>query len=322
MAIIRNSDYSVGQTRRLNQYEMDSAEAQRFRFNQILKDSAQKDPYKHGAKKANWDEVLTNGKPAPQNSPEMFNLKLQEFFFSPPSDNLWNVEISLSTYSFDGDKSKAPASAKQTSLLQLYTNIEAVNDTWNKLNAEGWKIDVSPARNKSKKTPQDFLRHLCDSQIGVFLAQRVNFNPITLNIDTNPFGEIKQHGGFYKNAKVIKSREDDDKLRINFLVSNWDITEILIDPWIAAMSQHGLIADDIVLKAKIVLTEYSASHEKFSSEETYSGIMEARKQYIFDNCFPISRESPEKIYETDEAGKYKTSIVTFSYDSYKINYLF
>ena len=50
--------------------------------------------------------------------------------------------------------------------------------------------------------------------------------------------------------------------------------------------------------------------------------MEARKQYIFDNCFPISREAPEKIYETDEAGKYKTSIVTFSYDSYKINYLF
>lgn len=156
----------------------------------------------------------------------------------------------------------------------------------------------------------------------MFLAQRINFTPISLNIDSNPFGEIQQHGGFYKNAKVVKSRKDDDLLKINFLISNWDITEILIDPWIAAISQHGLIADDNVLKAKIVVKEYSASHEKFSSEDTYSGVMEARKEYIFDNCFPISRESPEKVYDVDEAGKYKTSVVTFAYDNYEIKYLF
>lgn len=76
MAIIRNSDYSVGYTRKLNQYEMDNTEAQRYRFNQLLRDSSQKDQYENGAKKAKWDEILTNGKPAPQNSPEMFNLKL------------------------------------------------------------------------------------------------------------------------------------------------------------------------------------------------------------------------------------------------------
>lgn len=50
--------------------------------------------------------------------------------------------------------------------------------------------------------------------------------------------------------------------------------------------------------------------------------MEARKQYVFDGCFPISRDETQKNYETDEAGTYKNSVVTFVYDNYNINYLF
>ncbi len=121
---------------------------------------------------------------------------------------------------------------------------------------------------------------------------------------------------------MVKSRNDTDKLKINFLISNWDITEVLIDPWIAAIAQHGLIADEINLKARIIVTEYSSSYEKFANNDNYAGNMRARKEYIFDNCFPISRETPRLTYKPDEAGEYKTSMVEFSFDYYTINYKF
>lgn len=313
MAIIKNSDYSVGTVKKLNQYEMDNTEAQQQRLQQLFFNESNKTE----VKKRNWNKI-SNKNGAAANTPEAFNSKLQVFFFGPPSDNLWNIEFFLSTHDENGNNNE------KTDLLQLYNNILSVNQKWKSSHSEAWEVNTKLAKNKSQKTPNDFLSHLSNNQIGLFLAQRVFFNPFGINYDGNTFGEFSQLGGFYKNSKIVRSRRDDDSLKINFLISNWDITEILIDPWIAAIAQQGLIADSSkqTIKAKIILTEYSASHEKFASSEVYSGIMEARKQYIFDNCFPISRETPEKTYEPDEAGKFKTSIVTFSYDSYKINYLF
>lgn len=320
MAIIQNSDYSVGTVSRLNQYQMDTAEAQKYRYHQLLNSNGWGEPYEHGAKKIKWDDVNKKGNYIPQNTPAMFNTKIQNFFFAPPSDNLWNVKIELTTYSVDGQNNLP--SLKNTNLVQLYKNINAVNSSWDNLHDEKWSITGIDGKNKSKSTVEKFLQHLCENEMGVFLAQQVNFTPMSVGINKQPFADISQHGGFYKQAKVAQSQQSTDELKINFLISNWDITEILIDPWIAAINQHGLIADDIVLKAKIILTEYSASHEKFSTSETYIPIMEARKEYIFDNCVPISRDETTKKYNADEAGTYKNSIVTFSYDSYKIKYLF
>ncbi len=48
-------------------------------------------------------------------------------------------------------------------------------------------------------------------------------------------------GGFLKFGKVVQSRTSTDELKVNFLVSNWDIGDILFDRWIAAVSQKGLI---------------------------------------------------------------------------------
>ena len=226
----------------------------------------------------------------------------------------------------DGDKTENDKNSKKPqngNLLQLWENIKAVNKAWKDTHDEGWIIDMSGAATKSKKTPEDFLQHLCNSQIGMFLAQRVNFSPIGINFDGNTFGEAAQLGGFFKNAKIVKGRNDSDKLNISFLVSNWDIGEILIDPWIAAIAQYGLFVDGkINLKARITVTEYSASHPKFASEQKYSNVMEARKQYIFENCFPISRETPEKVYDLEEAGKFKNTVVNFAFENYKIKYLF
>jgi hypothetical protein len=47
------------------------------------------------------------------------------------------------------------------------------------------------------------------------------------------------------------------------LVSNWDIGDILFDPWIAAVAQKGLIEDDnSSIKGKIVIKEYASSLPK------------------------------------------------------------
>lgn len=128
-------------------------------------------------------------------------------------------------------------------LVQLYNNITEVNRKWSDTRAEGWGVSVKKALNTSKQTAHDYLSHFTENELGVFLASKINFTPMSINYDGDCFSELQQFGGFYKNAKTVKSRKQDDTLRINFLISNWDISEILIDPWIAAIAQHGLIAD-------------------------------------------------------------------------------
>ena len=47
-----------------------------------------------------------------------------------------------------------------------------------------------------------------------------------------------------------------------------------------------------------------------------------RKQYIFYNCYPVSRGQIDKNYEYAEAGAFKTNVVDFRFDDYEINYLY
>ena len=353
MALVKNSDYSVGYTRNLNQYELDTDEAQKYRYHQLRFSTAYKIPDNSQIEKARYQELLKlstkrdltdykaqqaykyltelkdtqaiikgynyNGSGFDSSSfYGIFNEKLQNFAFAPPSDNFWTVQIH-------------PAGQTQGGLTHIFRSAKYVNQIWEGNNAETWKIDTKSIENKTKNNNntnnevENFLNLSQDNTIGLFLAQRINFTPLSVNYDTNPFGEIQQHGGFYKNAKVIKSRKDDDTLKINFLVSNWDLGDILFDPWIAAISQYGLImddTDDITLKATIILTEYSTNSPDPTDNKKDRNTLEARKEYIFENCFPVSREAPEKTYEPNDAGVYKNSIVTFIYDTYKIRYKF
>lgn len=247
---------------------------------------------------------------------ERFNSLIQIFAFAPPSDNIWDIKIELS----DQQDSTGAYNTGDRSLSELYYNIKKVNETWNNNRAfTTWAINIP----ENLENAESYITSLSKEQLGIFLAQNVNFTPFSINYDGAAFGELQQHGSFYKNAKVVKSRKDDDTLKISFLVSNWDIGDILIEPWMAAIAQHGLIEHgDICIKAKIIITEYSASRPKKDSEEKYGTRMEARKQYIFNNCFPISRDEIKKSYDQTEAGTYKTQVVTFVYDSYRLNYKF
>ena len=94
MAVIKNSDNTIGTIRRLNQYEMDSDLAQKYRFLELKNQSSN---YEHKAKSISLNRLPRQGKHLPKNLPSNFNDKIQIFEFAPPSDNLWNVTIQPST---------------------------------------------------------------------------------------------------------------------------------------------------------------------------------------------------------------------------------
>ena len=289
MATIRNSDLTVGRTERINQYQTDTEITGLARFFQLTELKKKSQP-EANVTLGQQQEIVSN-------LPSNFNQKIQIFQFAPPSDNLWNVSFKLA---------HCEGMTTKRDLTQLYKNILAVNDGWKKWHGEPWHVSI-----KSEESVDDFIRHLSSDEIGLFLAQSVQFSPFSVQVDKNPFGELQQFGGFYKNGKISKGRNDEDTLKINLIVSNWDLSDILIEPWIAAISQNGLIMANnkdgnyINLKADITITEYSASYPKMTSEHEYSKQMKARKQYIFHNCFPISRDEVKKEYSPNEAGSYK-----------------
>jgi hypothetical protein len=93
---------------------------------------------------------------------------------------------------------------------------------------------------------------------GIFLAQDVNFPPLQTQINQNYFTGGQQHGSFYNFGNISMSRPNNRNLNISFLISNWDIGDILFDPWVAAVAQKGLIEDgNSTIKAKITVSEYS-----------------------------------------------------------------
>lgn len=246
---------------------------------------------------------------------QIFNKKIQNFYFAPPSDNLWVVEIKSI-----GDNN--------ANLLQLNENIQSVLDAWSKTNCEKWNIEV-----KNKDDLSKYFNMVQEGELGIFMAQNINFTPHGIIATESIFPQFQQFGGLIKGTKVVQSIQATDKLSINFLVSNWDIGDLLFDRWIAAIAQNGLLIETATndknlstnLKANIHLYQYSCnkslkekSNQSNGDKSEFGWTM--RKEYIFQDCFPISRGQVAKNYNTEEAGVYKTNVVTFYYDNYKIKY--
>lgn len=175
----------------------------------------------------------------------------------------------------------------------------------------------------NNKSRSDIFVEEFDDYHGVFLAQNVSFSPIQATINYNVFPMGQQHGGFFNFGNIAQSRPNNRKLNINFLISNWDIGDILFDPWIAAVSQKGLIEDgNPSIKARITIKEYSSSLPKEYTSNEVIKQMTVRKQYVFRNCVPISRGEISKNYNPNEAGAFKNSIVNFVFDDYHIDYFY
>ena len=180
--------------------------------------------------------------------------------------------------------------------------------------------------NSDSYVKDEFIKKFTE-QSGIFLAQDVQFTPLSVNVLDRPWTEgSSQHHGFLNFGNISLGRQDSKSLKISFLVSNWDIGDIIFEPWIAAVAQKGLIEDGgPQIKSKIIITEFSASvpekYNKQTDKKSEGSKMIARKQYTFENCVPVSRGEISKNYDLENAGTFKKSIVDFRYDYYTIKYL-
>jgi hypothetical protein len=261
MATIRNADGTIGNVISANKFMMDDTLQSKYRLLQSYSNSKKKVTISAGGTSGTNGEGTELNDIISANSPTIigFLSKMEKFYFSPPSDNLWTIHIDTDDSDFsDG-----------TSLAVLYKNITEMNGLWKKsVSNSKWNIDTLKTKASSGNTAQQFIKEFIGAQ-GVFLAQNISFSPIQTTVNSNVFPMGQQHGGFFNFGNIAQSRPNNRKLNINFLVSNWDIGDILFDPWIAAVSQKGLIEDgNSTIKAKIVIREYaSVLPKKYTSNE-------------------------------------------------------
>lgn len=313
--MIRNADGTVGNVISANKFMMDNNLQSKYRLLESYSNSRKKVTISAGGTSgttgngAELNDILSS------NSPTIvgFLSKMEKFYFSPPSDNLWTVHI-------DTDDSLLE---NGTSLGVLYNRITAINDNWDsKIAHTMWSIDTKLPASTSGNSPKEYVEQFIGAQ-GVFLAQNISFSPLQATVNGNIFPNAQSYGGFFNFGNIAQSRPNNRKLNINFLISNWDIGDILFDPWIAAVSQKGLIEDgNSSLKAKIVIREYSSSLPKEYTSNEIMKQMQVRKQYVFRNCVPISRGEVTKNYDSSQAGTFKNSIVNFVFDDYEIKYFY
>lgn len=243
-----------------------------------------------------------------------FLTKLQKFQFNPPSDNLWIVRI----YTYD-------EKGGVKDMVSLYNAVIEANKSYSSVVPTKWKVTIPQTKDgiTPNINPIDYIEDFQQST-GVFLAQNINFTPQSAISLDQTFNQGKQHSAFLNFGYVVQGRQINRSLKISFLVSNWDITDILFEPWIAAVAQRGMIQDgkSSSIKARIILEEYSASIPKqFKSVSNDRNEMQCRKQYIFEDCVPINRGSIERDYDFNNAGTFKSSIVQFRFQDYQIKYL-
>ena len=241
-----------------------------------------------------------------------FITKMQKYEFAPPSDNFWSVKIRVAA--------SLATDAKETSLCNLYNNILEVHKNWNKKMSSMWKVQL-PKNVKG----DSYIEELDNRGTEIFLAQNVNFTPLSINTTNNYASNIQMDCGFLSIGNIVQGRNPHGELKIQFLVSNWNLSDILFDNWVAAIAKQGLIADSSLpnIKADIIITEYAIGNppNRIKGKENHYKSMQPRKQFIFHNAFPVSRGSQEKTYEMNEAGTFKNSVISFKYDDYSIKYI-
>lgn len=183
---------------------------------------------------------------------------MQYFSYCPPSNNLWTVQIKEHSYGTGADADK------KKSLVSLYSNIRSVNNSWKKSQFNtSWKIDIDNLDHDNQ-----IGRYLSSFESGnyCFLASNVNLTPFEMSVNSNTGSELLEHAGFVTMASTTANKGQGKNCTIAFLVSNWSFSDIVIEPWIAAILQRGLIeySDGLLgsgqsIKADIFIREYSAS---------------------------------------------------------------
>lgn len=228
--------------------------------------------------------------------------KLTDWKYCPPSNNLWTISFLLSTAG-TGDISGA-------SFLNLYKNIDKVNTIYSNMYSKRWSVNFND-------TAGTYIANLQDKDIGFFLATDVSFNANSVTITDSQSGINSQFSGFLNFGKTQTGRNHNHGAKISFLRSNWDVNEIFIDKWIAAIGQQGLIEDSSLanIKSNIIITEYACSVPGRKATTWWP-----RKRITLTRAFPYNREQNTYSYSPDSAGEFKSINVDFEFDAYQIEY--
>lgn len=223
-----------------------------------------------------------------------FVYALADYKYCPPSDNLWTVEIRQHSYG-EGD------SANNT-LDKLYNAIKTVNESWRGstfITAWNIKMPTEIAQNVDTIYLSDFV-----SELGVFLAQDITVQTFENQFDQSTGMDLIAHGGFLNMGRVFQSRATPNTCNISFLISNWSISDILVEPWIAAIAQRGLtertdggLSGTGSIRADIIIRQYSASSPISEKDK-----MILRKTITLYNAFPQKRGVLELKYDSGTAG--------------------
>lgn len=237
-----------------------------------------------------------------------FLSKFKDWKYCLPSDNLWTVTILHAPQ--EGGAVVSPSGT----IANLYSDILKANAIYNSAVHPLWNIKSFG----EKKDEANFIFNAQDPEIGLFLANDISFNTNSITAQDSQSNLSYEHTGWLSFGKTITGRQHNHNVSIKFLKSNWDITELFIDRWIAAIGQQGLIEDSSLpnLRANIIISEYAASTPSNSKANTW-----VRKKVIsLLRAFPKSRAQYSYSYDFEQAGLAKTNKVDFSFDAYRIYY--
>lgn len=242
----------------------------------------------------------------PEGSIGLFINKLKDWKFNIPSKNLWTVTITLHN---DG-------SENTHTLVDLYKNINKANTLYNAQIGTPWAVTSA-----SKQTfDNDFIARLSVDKGGLFLAQGVNYELHSSNINTNAADMLSPHAGYMTFGLISNGKSPGHTLNIQFLETNWNIGDILFEKWIAAYIQQGGIEDSNLpnIKADIYINEYAHS----VPQELHRGMAnewQLRKIIKFTKCVPTKRSGDTQLESTAPTGP-NTVTIEFSYQDYSIKY--
>ena len=237
---------------------------------------------------------------------QLFLEKLKEWKFNFPSRNLWTIEIQLHN---DGTENSH-------TLLDLYRNIDKVNRTYQETVGTNWKI-ISPDK---ASFANDFLNRFQTDKTAFFLAQGISFDTRQADINDNVVDFMSTYSGFIRFGTVENGARFTPNVRIQFLETNWGLSDILFDKWIAAVGQQGLIEDSSLpnIKADIYIYQYTVgapNNNKSSGNKEW----QLRKVTKIIKAVPKSRGGSIEISYENNGPKIDT--VEFSFMDYQIEYV-
>lgn len=321
---ITNDDGKTGMVTNTNTYHYTDDYLSKYK---LLNELSKKPATKSITTKAGGTSGKQTEQIADIRKPGILNFlsKMEKFNFAPPSDNLWVVTIDTMVDKTELIKNQnTNETTISNGLSYLYKSITKTNERWSNIVTTNWKINTDDLTKNDKNAVNNYMNQFI-SESGIFLAQNINFTPHGVAMSQSPFTQGQQHGSFFNFGFTTQNRSLSNSLKISFLVSNWDVGDLLFDPWIAAVAQRGLIeqgGSSGSIKAKIIVKQYSSGVPKEKNSQKVNSVMKCRKEYIFYDCVPINRGSVQKKYDFNDAGTFKNSIVQFKYLDYQIKYHF